>query len=115
MALVYLGYKLLDISEIKFKNADNCIEKCVATFSRYKMEQSLLSIELGIYMILLRPYIKKPIVIRELYKYPCCDNYRNNYRQDIYLYSSLLAFPISIYRTYKYINNNDQKIISFNN
>lgn len=111
MALLFLSNKLINLSDIKFVQAENQTEKVISTYSKFKYEQALLGFEfslyVGFYAILTRRIPPRFI------SSGCSYNYEKSITQHVKI-GSLIAFPISIYRAIDYIKNNDNKqIIQF--
>jgi hypothetical protein len=97
MLFVYLGNKILDLTDIKFKQTENTLEKALSSYTYYNYTQTLTTLEmcvyLGIYsgLMIIRGKGKNPKINKDL--------------------CSVLALPYSLYNTYNYIKTPNKKII----
>jgi len=98
MLFVYLGNKLLDLTDIKFKQTENTLEKALSSFTNYNYTQTLTTLEMSLYLgiysglMIIRGKGKIPIKIDK----DLC---------------SVLALPYSLYNSYNYIKTPNKKII----
>ena len=98
MLFVYLGNKLLDLTDIKFKQTENTLEKALSSFTNYNYTQTLTTLEMSLYLgiysglMIIRGKRKIPIKIDK----DLC---------------SVLALPYSLYNSYNYIKTPNKKII----
>ena len=111
MALLYLGYKLFDVCGFEFRKAENTTEKCISTYCKVNFEQTLLSAEFGVYVLIFQTLCGK--LNRQLYKKTYCQYNYNKHLKEISVYGGLFAFPITTYRTIEYCKNKDHQIINF--
>jgi hypothetical protein len=109
MALLYLSNLFIN-NNVSFRNAENDTEKAMSIYSKLKYEQGMLGAEFGLYSgILMQTRGNNPLP-----KINTC-NYNFNYKLGRYfLWGSVVALPITIYRTLQYIKQNDIKFIRFN-
>jgi hypothetical protein len=116
MALLYLGNKLINYSEIKFRPVENSTEKTLATVVKFNYERTLLTSEFAVYNILFNTLVINLLTnnkkIFELEKLPCQFNFWN-YARQTGLRGQLFIMPYVVYRTIQYIKSDDNSILSY--
>ena len=110
MALLYLGNKIINYSEIKFRPVENSTEKTLAAVVKFTYERALLTSEFAVYNILLTLVLNNKNI--ELQKLPCQFNFWN-YARQTGMRGQLFIMPYVVYRTIQYIKSDDNSILSY--
>ncbi len=115
MALLYLGNKIINYSEIKFRPVENSTEKTLAAVVNFTYERALLTSEFAVYNILLTSLTTVLLNNKkyfELEKLPCQFNFWN-YARQTGMRGQLFIMPYVVYRTIQYIKSDDNSILSY--